>query len=60
MSDTLKTSEEWQAIHSGITVVDPDGWDRRNFEFSWRQERITEREYLLRRALSSCLFGADK
>jgi len=46
MSDKeLYTSEEWQKLKPEIEILDPDGWDRQNFEFSWHQERITEAEY---------------
>lgn len=32
-SKSLLTSEEWQSI-SGWVVMDPDGWDRSNFQYS--------------------------
>ena len=38
-----KTSEEWERL-SGYHVIDPDGWDRGNFDKSWN-ERITEDEF---------------
>ena len=41
----LKTSQEWQEIFHTIKVVDPDGWDRTNFEYSWNKEKITREEY---------------
>ncbi len=44
----LKTSAEWQELKPEITVINPDGWDRDNFdsaEFSWNEELITEAEY---------------
>lgn len=33
MSD-LRLPDEWEK-ETGITIIDPDGWDRRNFEESW-------------------------
>lgn len=40
---TLRNSEDWAKIF-GITVLDPDGWDRQNFEHSWG-ELISEEEF---------------
>ena len=51
-----RTSSEWQAIKSDIKVIDPDGWDRRNFNQSWHMELITESEYEQRLGLSTCQF----
>ncbi len=46
MSDKeLRTSEEWQKLKPNIQILDPDGWDRQNFEYSWHEERISEAEY---------------
>ena len=47
----IKTSEEW---YKGceVTILDPDGWDRRNFQFSWHEEMITKEEFD-KRVLSS-------
>jgi len=50
----LKTSEEWQKIKTEITVIDPDGWDGTNFQFSWYEELIPEEEYD-KRILSSTI-----
>lgn len=41
---TLRTSEEW-AVQLGADVLDPDGWDRKNFIFSWHEELITREEF---------------
>ena len=35
------SSADWQVIFDKVEVLDPDGWDRKNYEQSW-QERITE------------------
>jgi len=54
----LKTSADWVIIHDDITVLDPDGWDRQNFDYSWNIELITEEEFLKRRMFSTCMmFG---
>ncbi len=49
-----KTSEEWSKLMPEVQVIDPDGWDRSDFEYSWHHEQITKEEYLRRRNLSSC------
>jgi hypothetical protein len=46
-----KTSEQWQQ-DSDYIVLDPDGWDRKNFDFSWN-ELITWEEFNRRMALST-------
>jgi len=41
-----RTSDEWlaQPAFSGVLIMDPDGWDRKNLEQSWG-EKITQREF---------------
>lgn len=54
----LKTSQEWaQDYVSEFVVWDPDGWDRQNYDFSWKQELITREEFLKRVANSTCIGG---
>lgn len=53
----LKSSAQWQELTPYIRVLDPDGWDRRNFEKSWH-EPITFEEYCHRRTLSTCSHSA--
>lgn len=53
-----KTSEQWQQEKSKIFVLDPDGWDRKNFQYSWFEELITESEYD-RRVCSSTVVGIN-
>ncbi len=46
--EVLKTSEEWYKGYTertGITILDPDGWDRKNYEFSWYRELLTQEEF---------------
>lgn len=46
MNIVKKTSEEWKEIlHPHLTILDPDGWDRRNWQFSWYEEQITAEEF---------------
>jgi hypothetical protein len=49
----LKTSAEWQKECDTI-VIDPDGWDRTNYEYSWNEEKITLEEFQKRMAFSTC------
>jgi hypothetical protein len=50
---------EWQKI-DGVEVMDPDGWDRRNFEESWNTP-ITHAEWLDRVSQSTVrLFGGAR
>ena len=45
--EDLKTSEQWNKIYNK-SVLDPDGWDRNNFQYSWFEEKISEREFTSR------------
>ena len=55
MEKEIKTSADWQKELIEITVIDPDGWDRKNYQYSWHEELITKEEYLRRRSLSTCM-----
>ena len=50
--ETKKTSAEW-IKEVGYEVLDPDGWDRANFDYSWNKEKITMAEFQRRLALST-------
>jgi hypothetical protein len=54
----LKTSQEWnedlQSLYPDFVVMDPDGWDRRNYPYSWYEELITKEEFEKRVARSTC------
>lgn len=45
-------SETWSRL-TGIAVLDPDGWDRKNYNASWR-EYITREEFIKRATMSTC------
>ena len=47
-----KTSAEW-IKEVGYEVLDPDGRDRANFDYSWNKEKITMAEFQRRLALST-------
>jgi len=51
--EELKTSEEWQKQFPNTKVLDPDGWDRKNYQYSWFEEKITLAEYTTRLHKSS-------
>ena len=35
----LKTSEEWYNLQVNFIMLDPDEWDRKNFKYSWYEEK---------------------
>jgi hypothetical protein len=39
-----KTSEDWNK-ECVAEVLGPDGWDRKNFQYSWFVEKITKDEF---------------
>jgi hypothetical protein len=44
--EALKTSKEWQnELSHRIQIIDADGWDRQNFEYSWGEEKISIGEF---------------
>jgi hypothetical protein len=50
----LKTSEEWNKTEDYV-ILDPDGWDRRDFKYSWFEELISLEEFNRRVCSSSIL-----
>lgn len=57
--EVMKTSAEWQEKHPYPQVLDPDGWDRKNFQYSWNEELITFDEYESRLLQSTCMWLAS-
>jgi len=49
------TSAKWQILYPNPIVLDPDGWDRANYQYSWHEESITYSEYQRRLSLSTCM-----
>jgi hypothetical protein len=49
------TSSHWLNTdeYKKIQVIDPDGWDRENWEFSFYKEKITKEEFEKRLILST-------
>lgn len=60
MEKELKTSDEWQTLYPEIRVLDADGWDRKNYQFSWFEELISYEEYNKRRMFSTCMGFREK
>ncbi len=51
MSEVKKTSKEWQdeiPKEHELVILDPDGWDRGNLEYSFNEELITSEEFYRR------------
>ena len=47
----LRTSRQWSQRlldNTGIIILDPDGWDRKNYEQSFNVELITFDEFMRR------------
>jgi len=55
--EDLKTSKEWQELYPEPKILDPDGWDRQNFQYSWKEEKITLSEYNKRLGTSTCMYS---
>jgi len=57
MSRAFKTSEHWAnlLLTPGQIILDPDGWDRQNFQFSFFEERINEEEFNRRMMFSTVM-----
>jgi len=54
-----KTSKDWyeliQGKESGFVIMDPDGWDRKNYDYSFNQELVTLVEFKMRSTRSTTL-----
>lgn len=57
-----KTAKEWFETddYSHITLMDPDGWDRKTFREDFVTEQITKEELDKRLMTSTCMFGKKK
>ena len=51
-----KCADDWlcEPLYRNTLIMDPDGWDRRDFERSWAEE-ITEEEFQRRLMGSTCI-----
>jgi len=50
----IKTSEEWNKTENYV-ILGPDGWDRRDWQYSWFTEKITLAEFNKRICKSTVL-----
>lgn len=60
--EDLKTSQEWEQLVPSefkLIIMDPDGWDRKNFQYSFYEERITKIEFINRLASSTIMGNLD-
>jgi hypothetical protein len=51
-----RTSEKWNKKYEkkyNVRIVDPDGWDRKDIDYSWSIEKITWKEFIQRAIRSS-------
>jgi len=56
----LKTSNEWYDIVKDkfkIEIIDPDGWDTTNFQYSFYEEKIFSYEFIDKLELSTLKFN---
>lgn len=44
MMTDRRTPAEWE-VELGVTVLDPDGWDRRNYDVDWARP-LTRDEFI--------------
>ena len=49
----LRTSSDWLALNPVLKIMDPDGWDRSNFIYSFYEEKISLKEFKNRLSKSS-------
>ena len=47
-----KVSSEWIKEYN-VKILDPDGWDRKNYDYSFNKEKITRKEFERRLVLST-------
>tara|TARA_R110002012_G_scaffold49804_5_gene128897 strand:- start:17640 stop:17903 length:264 start_codon:yes stop_codon:yes gene_type:complete len=54
----LKTSADWkESLCPELVILDPDGWDRSNYEYSFNEELISEKEFIGRLIGSTVMVG---
>lgn len=50
----LCTSDGWHKdLNPHIIILDPDGWDRKNYQYSFFEERVTRKVYEYRLGMST-------
>ena len=54
-----KTSAEW-IKKVNYEIINPDGWDRKNYDYSFNKEKITMEEFQKRLSLSTVISKKPK
>jgi hypothetical protein len=56
------TSKEWQnsAEYKGCIIMDPDGWNRKDLNFSFFEEEITREEFAKRLGKSTVMYPKNR
>lgn len=57
-----KTSKEWLALipkKYNLKIIDPDGWNRTNYDYSFNKEKITREEFEKRLSFSTIICNTD-
>lgn len=61
MFEEFMTSRAWMQMdmnnHATYIILDPDGWDRQNYDYSFYEEKITYEEYNRRKNMSTVMLG---
>lgn len=52
--EVKKTSAEW-ALDTEYIILDPDGWDRSNYDYSFNKEKVSLEEFNRRLSKSTVL-----
>lgn len=62
VQEILKTSSEWaeECLLPGEQILDPDGWDRENYEYSFNKEQINQSEFSKRLVQSTGMWAPYK
>jgi len=56
-NNLLQPSQIWALYYPDLIIHDPDGWDRKNFDFSYNIELISRGEFERRVCFSTCEGG---
>jgi len=61
-NDIIQTSDKWlkDDEFKNLIILDPDGWDRANFQYSFYEEQISLEEFRKRVYVSTIQWDIDK